>query len=146
MSKNTKIILSASSIIIAVLAMLLIATPASSGSEMKIADINANMDTLEGRHLTTEGMLVHDSVGWDADAIELTFDIEYEGHVLSVFFNGVRPDNFTDDVYIIVRGYLNEEGTLEAEAVQTRCPSTYEGEDPDDHDPDAEYDLDDTDE
>ncbi|AOM82188.1 cytochrome c maturation protein CcmE [Salisediminibacterium beveridgei] len=144
MSKNTKIILSASSIIIAIIAMLLVATPASSGSEMKIANINETADTLKGRHLTTEGLLIQDSVSWDADAIELTFDIVYEGHELSVFYNGVRPDNFTDDVYIIVRGYLNEQGVLEAEAVQTRCPSTYEGEDADDHDPDAIWDEEDS--
>lgn len=138
MSKNMKVIMSASSIIVAILAMLLIATPASSGSEMNIASIKAEAATLEGRNLTTEGLLVEGSIDWDADAIELRFEIEDEGDVLPVFYHGVRPDNFTDEVIIIVRGYLNSEGVFEAEAVQTRCPSSYESEDAENYDPEVD--------
>src|SRR5699024_12261756 len=61
-------------------------------------------------------------------------DLDEEGNELDVIHNGVEPDNFSDDVIVIVHGYILDNGVFEAERVQTRCPSSYEGEDMEDYD------------
>lgn len=54
----------------------------------------------------------------------------------------MRPDNFSDDLIVIVHGYLGENGVFEAGKVQTGCPSAYEGEDPENYDPEMHRDMD----
>lgn len=136
MKKNTKVLLGSSVIILSILTLLIIATPASSGKEVSIGYINENSSELTDTYITTEGLLVEGSEEWNADDIELKFTLEGEdGAQLPVVYHGVEPDNFTDEVIIIVQGYLQDNGIFAAEKVQTRCPSTYEGIDPDEYDP-----------
>lgn len=135
MKKNTKVILGISALFLSTIILLVIATPASSGSEISISEIKNNASEYEDRYITTEGYIAPDSESWDADAVELSFTIEDDDlNQLDVVFNGIKPDNFSDDVIVIVHGYILDDGTFEAERVQTRCPSTYEGEDMEDYD------------
>lgn len=135
MKKNMKIILGVSTLFLSIIILLITATPAASGSEISILEVNTNAQEYEDRHITTEGFIAPDSIEWDADAVELKFTIEDDdGNQLDVTHNGVEPDNFTDDVIVIVHGYILGDGTFDAERVQTRCPSTYEGEDIEDYD------------
>lgn len=130
MKRNTKVLFGGSAIVLSILILLITATPASSGSEITILEAIENVEKYEGRYITTEGYIVPGTIDWNAEAIELRFSIEdEEGNELQVFHNGVKPDNFSDDVIVIVHGYLLDENTFEAERVQTRCPSSYEGED-----------------
>ncbi|WP_078593292.1 cytochrome c maturation protein CcmE [Evansella clarkii] len=141
MTKNTKVILGGCAVFLSIMILLITATPASSGSEISILEAKINESQYEGRYITTEGFLVNGSVDWEPDTIELRFTLEDEdGNELDVYHHGVRPDNFSDDVIVIVHGFLND-GILEAEKVQTRCPSAYEGEDPDNYDPDFHREL-----
>ncbi|SDZ67190.1 cytochrome c-type biogenesis protein CcmE [Evansella caseinilytica] len=134
MSKNTKVILAGCAIFLSIIILLVTATPASSGSEISLLEARVNADQYKDRYLTTEGFLQPGSVDWNPDKVELRFTIEDdENNQLQVFHHGVKPDNFSDDVIVIVHGYLKD-GLFEAERVQTRCPSVYEGEDPDDYD------------
>ncbi|MCR6104710.1 cytochrome c maturation protein CcmE [Salipaludibacillus agaradhaerens] len=143
MKKNTKVILAGSLIFMSILVLLITATPTSSGAEVPINHLNENGKEYEERYITTEGFLIENSVVWNADAIELQFDIQdEEGHRLSVYYHGVQPDNFSDDVIVIVHGYVTSDGIFEADKVQTRCPSVYEGEDPEDYDPDIHREMD----
>lgn len=139
MKRNMKVVLGSSMIIVSILVMLIIATPSSSGSEITIGHLQDNWDEFTESYVTTEGYLVANTVDWNADDIELRFDIEDEdGQVLSVYHHGVQPDNFEEDVIIIVHGYTQEDGVFEAEKIQTRCPSVYEGTmDPKDYDPEV---------
>src|SRR5690625_3344601 len=138
MKKNSKIVFGSSVVVLGILFMLIIATPASSGQEVTIGYLQENIVELKETYTTTEGLLVDDSIDWNADDIELRFEIEdEEGNVLPVFYHGVEPDNFTDEVNIIVHGYIQDDGIFEAEKVQTRWSSTYEAYDidPEDYDP-----------
>src|SRR5699024_10131333 len=143
MKKNTKVFLGSSMIIVSVLLLLFIATPASSGAEVTIGDLNQTPEEYAERYITTEGLLVAGSEEWNADHIELRFEIEGDdGETIPVFHHGVKPDNFEEEVIIIVHGYLTEDGVFVAEKVQTRCPSQYEGIDPSEYDPEFHRQLD----
>lgn len=142
MKKNTKVLLGGGSIILAILILLIAATPGASGTEISLQEALTNPEKYKDRYITTEGFLVADSVDWRADEIELRFDIiDSDGNILSVFHHGVRPDNFSEDVIVIVDGYLTPGEPFLAERVRTKCPSKYEGADPDDYDPEFHKEL-----
>lgn len=135
MKKNTKVLLAGASIILAILILLIAATPGASGTEITLQEALANPEKYEERYITTEGFLVHDSVDWRADEIELRFDIiDEDGNTLSVFHHGVKPDNFSEDVIVIIDGYLTPGEPFVAERLRTKCPSKYEGEDVENYD------------
>ena len=62
------------------------------------------------------------------------FGAEETNASLPIIYNGVKPDNFSDDVIVIVEGFIRDNGVFEAEKVQTKCPSKYEGEDTENYD------------
>lgn len=142
MKKNTKVLLGGTAIILSILILLIAATPGASGTEISLEEAITNADKYDGRYVTTQGFLVQESIDWRADEIELRFDIQDEaGNVFSVFHKGVRPDNFSEDVIVIVSGYFEPGKPFNAERVQTKCPSKYEGEDPSNYDPEFHKEL-----
>lgn len=143
MKKNMKVILGSSVVLLSILVMLIVVTPTVSGSEVTITYLNENTEELQDTFITTEGLLVDGSIDWDPDNVQLNFELEDDsGGVLPVHYEGVEPDNFTDEVYIIVHGQIDRNGTFTAENVQTRCPSTYEGMDPAEYDPEIHRNMD----
>lgn len=58
----------------------------------------------------------------------VTFDIDYEGDVLAVRYTGKAPlpDTLVDRAQAVAEGYLQADGTFEAELVQAKCASKYE--------------------
>lgn len=136
MKKNTKVLLGGTAIIVTILILLIAATPGASGTEVSLAETITNGEKYDERYVTTQGFLIEESIDWRADEIELRFDIEdEEGNILPVFYKGVRPDNFSEGVIVILGGYIVPDEPFQAEKVQTKCPSKYEGEDPDNYDP-----------
>ena len=136
MKKNTLITIGGFAIIGAILILLMAATPASSGVELKLAELTESGQEYKDDYITVEGLLIEESIDWNADDILLAFDVEdEEGNKMSVIHNGVRPDNFSEGVIAILQGLIKEDGSFEAETVKTRCPSKYEGEDMENYDP-----------
>ncbi|MGM0900039.1 cytochrome c maturation protein CcmE [Mesobacillus maritimus] len=136
MKKNTIMTMAGLAIAAAILILLMAATPASSGVELPLKELLENQEKHQDDFVTVEGLLIEDSIEWDADKIELKFDVQdEEGNTLHVVYNGVKPDNFSEGVIAILQGYLGEKDSFIAESVQTRCPSKYEGEDMENYDP-----------
>lgn len=135
MRKNTKIFIGGSLIIISILSLLLIATPKLSGTEVALEEVLQQPVEYNDRYIMTQGLLIEDSIKWNPDLIELKFNIQDEnGNILKITHNGVKPDNFSDGVIVIVEGNIDQQGNFIAEKLQTKCPSKYEGEDPEDYD------------
>ncbi|WP_077211319.1 cytochrome c maturation protein CcmE [Bacillus dakarensis] len=142
MSKNKKILTGLILGAAALMIMMFSSMPSAGSKEITISDIVDNRDQYKGDYIMTQGLLNKDSVQWDADKIELEFSIYDENDVtLPVFHKGIKPDNFSDDVIVIVEGFVNEEGVFEAEKVQTKCPSKYEGEDMENYDVETHQEL-----
>jgi cytochrome c-type biogenesis protein CcmE len=138
MKKNTIVMLGGLIIAGAIIFLLMAATPGSSGIELKMDELLKNQEKYrDGYFVTVEGLLIEDSIQWDADKIELKFDVkDNDGNVLHVIHNGVKPDNFTEGVIVILQGApTKEKDTFLAETVKTRCPSKYEGQDMKNYDP-----------
>ncbi|KOP83822.1 cytochrome c maturation protein CcmE [Cytobacillus solani] len=134
MSKNKKIIFGLSLFAVAIMIMFFSTMPSAGSKEISIEELLT--DNYKDEYVLTQGLLKQDSVKWDADKIELTFEIvdEESSATLPIIYKGVKPDNFSDDVIVIVEGFIKDNGVFEAEKVQTKCPSKYEGEDTENYD------------
>lgn len=130
MSKNKKIIFGLSFVAAAFVIMMFSTMPSAGSKEITIADLREETEKYEGDYIMTQGLLNKESIQWNADKLELRFEIYEEGQgTLEIFHKGIKPDNFTEDVIVLVEGFIKENGVFEAEKIQTKCPSKYEGED-----------------
>lgn len=136
MTKNKKIMFGLSLVAAAFIILFFTTMPSAGSKEVTIEELMNNKKTYKGEYVLTQGLLKKESVKWDADKIELKFEIYEEGKEveLPVRYMGVKPDNFSEDVIVIVEGFFQKDGVFEAEKVQTKCPSKYEGEDPENYD------------
>lgn len=135
MSKNKKIVSGLILASVALMIMLFTSMPSAGSKEITITDLVTNTSDFKDEYIMTQGLLNKDSIQWNADRIELEFEIYDENDsTLPVFHKGIKPDNFSDDVIVIVEGFMNDQGVFEAERVTTKCPSKYEGEDMENYD------------
>lgn len=135
MSKNKKIVVGLSLAAVAFVIMMFSTMPSAGSKEITIGDLSKSGSKYEGDYIMTQGLLNKESVKWDADKLELRFELYEEGQgTLKVFHKGIKPDNFTEDVIVLVEGFIQEDGVFEAEKVQTKCPTKYEGEDMENYD------------
>lgn len=138
MKKNTLVMLGGFIIAGAIVFLLMAATPGSSGIELTMKELLEDQQEYKDDFVTVEGLLIEDSIKWDADKIELKFDVkDNEGNIMHVIHNGTKPDNFSEGVITILQGAPAKKNTFVAETVKTRCPSKYEGEDMKNYDPES---------
>lgn len=136
MKKNTLVMIGGFIIAGAIIFLLMAATPGSSGIELKLDELLKNQEKYKDDFVTVEGLLVEESIEWNSDKIQLKFDVkDTEGNILHIVHDGVKPDNFSEGVIVILQGHTDKKDTFIAESVKTRCPSKYEGEDMENYDP-----------
>lgn len=117
-------------IVLSILSLLITATPKASELEVSLNELLTHSQNYQNDFLTTQGNIVEESVTWNADKVELQFDVvDEQGHTLHVIHHGVRPDNFSQGVIAILEGNLTADKQFVAERVKTRCPSKYESQD-----------------
>ncbi|MFE8703341.1 cytochrome c maturation protein CcmE [Cytobacillus sp. FJAT-54145] len=142
MSKNKKIIFGLSLVAAAIAIMFFSTMPSAGSKELTIDEVLSNKESYEEKYIMTQGLLDVSSIDWNPDDIVLKFEIYEEGtENLPIRYEGVKPDNFTQDVIVIVEGFITKEGVFEAEKVQTKCPSKYEGEDIENYDSEMHKEL-----
>ncbi len=78
-----------------------------------------------GRGFRVSGKVVPGSVQVATDRVRASFDIEEEGEVLHVVYDGVLPDTFKENIDVLVEGKMAESGTFQAANVFTKCASKY---------------------
>lgn len=136
MKKNTLVMIGGFIIAGAIIFLLMAATPGSSGIELKLDELLKNQEKYKDDFVTVEGLLDEASIEWNSDKIQLKFDVkDTEGNILHIVHDGVKPDNFSEGVIVILQGHTDKKDTFIAESVKTRCPSKYEGEDMENYDP-----------
>ena len=78
MSKNKKMFIGAGVIAAAILFILIGASTGSAGVEIEIKEILDNQQDYTNKYVTTEGLLMAETIEWDAQNLELTFMVEDE--------------------------------------------------------------------
>ena len=71
------------------------------------------------------GRVKPDSVVRDLEAMTLSFVLAGTNSEVPVIYKGTVPDNFTEDIEVVVEGRLDVDGTFRADLLLTRCESKY---------------------
>ena len=66
-----------------------------------------------------------DSVERDLQKMNLKFTLAGSQESLPIDYTGVVPDNFDDEIEVVVEGHLADSGVFEANKLMTKCESKY---------------------
>ncbi len=158
---NLKVILGGFVILAALLWLVISATRSSSQYFMTVEEIQSRAAELEGKSLRLSGAVIGESIQYDAEKLQLSFDIvQIPGDhkvikamggmakvlaeaaadpslpKISVYYEGVRPDLLQHEAQAIVTGKLGADGVFQASELLLKCPSKYEAELPGQSQPD----------
>ncbi len=138
-------------ILAAVIYLIVSATQANAEFFMTVDELKSKGNSLVGRSLRISGAVIGDSIQYDPQTMNLTFDIahvpgdnaaiEMGGGLaavlhaavtdpararLTIIYNGPIPDLLRNEAQAIVTGHLNEDGTFSADELLLKCPTKYQ--------------------
>ena len=101
--------------------------PASEQALVKFLSVQQLFAEEQAERIRLGGLVVDESIKLDENNyMSCNFDLQEGEAILRVHFVGVRPDLFKNGAEVIVEGiYMN--GVFEADILQTKCASRYEG-------------------
>ena len=101
--------------------------PASEQALVKFLSVQQLFAEEQAERNRLGGLVADESIKFDENNyMSCNFDLQEGEAILRVHFVGVRPDLFKNGAEVIVEGiYMN--GVFEADILQTKCASRYEG-------------------
>ena len=85
----------------------------------------ASNNVAPGSIVRAGGMVASGSIQKSTDSLEVIFLITDFQNSLSVTYNGILPDLFSEDAGVVVKGFLKEDGTFLAEEVLAKHDENY---------------------
>ena len=138
-------------IVAAVIYLIVSSTQASAQYFLTIHELNTKGGEALGRELRISGAVIGDTIQYDAQKLELRFqvadipgdnsEIEAQGGLakvlhdavvdpnrarINVVYSGVKPDLLRDEAQAIMTGHLGEDGIFQANELLLKCPTKYE--------------------
>ncbi|MBI4285533.1 MAG: cytochrome c maturation protein CcmE [Chloroflexi bacterium] len=92
----------------------------------KVSELVALGDSGYDQSVRVNGKVVPGSVVKEAQGRILKFTVADEAASLPVYYEGIVPDTFKEDVEIVVEGKLTSNGVFQAKTLLPKCPSRYE--------------------
>jgi len=93
---------------------------------LTVSELYAKEDITPEDGVRIHGYVDPASIKWDAEAIEVYFDLFEAGDTLSVYYKGVKPDQLADAQRVVAEGFLRADGVFQATKIMLKCPSKYE--------------------
>jgi cytochrome c-type biogenesis protein CcmE len=90
-----------------------------------VDDFAAHRSAAKNHSFRIAGRVGKGSVRHDVQNMRLDFTLAGSETVLPVSYGGVVPDNFAEDVEVVVEGIRGSDGTFQANKVMTKCESKY---------------------
>jgi len=138
-------------ILAAVIYLIVSATQANAEYFMTVNEIKSKGSSLVGRSLRISGAVIGDTIQYDPQTMNLTFEIahvpgdnasiEASGGLaavlhaavtdptrarLTIVYNGPKPDLLSDEAQAIITGHLGEDGIFHADELLLKCPTKYQ--------------------
>lgn len=138
-------------IVAAIVYLIVTSTKASAQYFLTVDELNQKGAEIVGREIRVSGAVIGDTIQYDAQNLNLTFDIahvpgdnneiEAQGGLavvlheavidpnrtrIKVEYNGVMPDLLRNEAQAIMTGRMNENGVFIAEELLLKCPTKYE--------------------
>ncbi len=90
-----------------------------------VDEFTSGSDVVKNSSLRLAGKVKSGTVSKDMAQMQLSFVLEGTDNELPVTYTGVVPDNFAEEIEVVVEGRLEPSGTFNAETLMTRCESKY---------------------
>jgi cytochrome c-type biogenesis protein CcmE len=90
-----------------------------------VDEFSENESSMKDLTFRIAGRVKPGSVVRDLQAMNLSFILTGTKSEVSVIYKGIVPDNFTEDIEVVVEGRLDIDGTFKADTLLTRCESKY---------------------
>jgi cytochrome c-type biogenesis protein CcmE len=84
-----------------------------------------NSEIAQGSIIRAGGMVASGSIEKSTDSLEVVFLITDFQNSLPVIYNGILPDLFSEDAGVVVKGFLQEDGTFFAQEVLAKHDENY---------------------
>jgi cytochrome c-type biogenesis protein CcmE len=82
-------------------------------------------EAVRNSSLRLAGKVKAGTVARDMERMQLSFVLAGTNNELPVNYTGVVPDNFAEEIEVVVEGHLEPSGTFNAQMLMTRCESKY---------------------
>jgi cytochrome c-type biogenesis protein CcmE len=124
-------------VVIASAVVYLIVSSLSSSAQyyLTVKEMQQKGQSMMGRNLRVSGYVVGESIAYNPQASNLSFDI-VDSHdeltattkvnTLKIVYTGPKPDLLQNEAQAIAEGKLNPDGTFEASNLLLKCPTRYE--------------------
>lgn len=90
-----------------------------------VDEFTGGSDAVKNSSLRLAGKVKPGTVEKDMQKMQLSFVLTGTNNELPVTYTGVVPDNFAEDIEVVVEGRLEPSGTFNAQMLMTRCESKY---------------------
>jgi len=90
-----------------------------------VDEFSANISDMNNYSFRIAGRVKPGSVSRDLQKMNLTFTLAGTKTEIPVLYEGTVPDNFTDDIEVVVEGRLDENKSFKAKTLMTKCESKY---------------------
>jgi len=94
-----------------------------------VSELMAQGSSIYEKNVRVNGLVSPGSIEKETGTLTLTFTLTEGENSLPVIYHGVVPDVFKAGKEVVVEGYLNADGILQADEILTKCPSKYVPED-----------------
>ncbi len=91
-----------------------------------VDDFSTAGSATQGQSFRLAGRVQAGSIERDLEHVTLRFTLAGAQARLPVRYQGVTPDNFTEDREVVVEGRLGTDGVFQADTLMTRCESKYQ--------------------
>ena len=120
--------LAGSAIIVGAIAYLIYTGVQASGSYYRtVSEVVAMGSAASNMSLRMEGKVVAGTIVKDTSNLKLNFNItDKSGKSIPIYYEGVVPDMFHDNIDVVVEGKLAQDGKFVATKLLTSCPSRYD--------------------
>jgi cytochrome c-type biogenesis protein CcmE len=124
-------------LVVAAAVVYLIVSSISSSAQyyLTVKEVRDKGQTMAGRNLRVSGYVVGDSIAYNPQASNLSFNI-VDSHqdltattkvdTLKIIYTGPKPDLLQHEAQAIAEGKLNPDGTFVASNLLLKCPTRYE--------------------
>ena len=102
---------------------------------LTVKEVRAKGQAMSARNLRVSGFVVGDSIVYNPQASNLSFDIvdtreeltaTTKADTLKILYTGPKPDLLQHEAQAIAEGKLNPDGTFTASNLLLKCPTRYE--------------------
>jgi len=90
-----------------------------------VDEFSANISDMNNYSFRIAGRVKPGSVNRDLQKMNLTFTLSGTKTEIPVLYVGTVPDNFTEDIEVVVEGRLDENKSFKAKTLMTKCESKY---------------------